>query len=834
MQSPRNSRNNGGQRRQHKPVVLITGGAGNIGTALIEAMQERYAVISLDRVDQPGADESYIFDLTSPDSIELALRKMADDFGPKVASVIHLAAYFDFTGEESPLYQAVNVEGTRNLLRALQSLQVEQFVYSGTMLVHRPGEPGVPTTERTPVEPKWAYPKSKARTEEVIAEEHGDIPFVLLHLAGLYNKTTAVPTLSQQIARIYERAPKAHAYSGSLDTGQAFVHQDDMVDAFVRTLDRRGELPTDTTILIGEEEAVSYGELQSLIGKEIHGEEEWDTFVVPKPVASAGAWLQEKSEPLVPDDFDAGEKPFIRPFMIDMADDHYELDTSRARTLLGWSASHTIRDGIRTLVESLKNDPVGWYEANGITPPAWLTAAQEKRENPEEVRARAEEEFRKAHRQFRWAGFLNMAAGTWLMTSPPVLGYESTWMVWSDVLSGALITVLSFLTLSWRLSLLRWAVALCGIWVMFAPLVFWAPTAAAYHNGTIIGMLVFALAALARPAPGVSMIAATTGPTVPPGWDFTPSSWFQRMPIIVLAFVGLYVSRYLTAYQLGHIDSVWDPFFAGSLQNPKNGTEEIITSSVSKAWPVPDAGIGALTYMLEILTGIIGSSRRWRTMPWLVVLFGIMIVPLGVVSITFIVIQPIVIGTWCTLCLIAAAAMVIQIPYSIDELVATGQFLVRRKRAGRPVLLIFFTGDTDEGDDRTPADDFSMPPGAMVRDMLGGGVNVPWTLAASVAIGIWLMFTRLTLGSDGFLADADHFIGALVITVAVTAMAEIARPLRFLNALFGMALAMIPFVAGANLLQSVSGVVCGLALIALSIPRGKVNHRYGKWNRLLV
>ena len=49
-------------------------------------------------------------------------------------------------------------------------------------------------------------------------------------------------------------------------------------------------------------------------------------------------------------------------------------------------------------------------------------------------------------------------------------------------------------------------------------------------------------------------------------------------------------------------------------------------------------------------------------MPWLVLLFGLMIVPLGVVSITFIVIQPILIGTWCTLCLIAAAAMLIQIP----------------------------------------------------------------------------------------------------------------------------------------------------------------------------
>src|SRR5690606_20755358 len=115
-----------------------------------------------------------------------------------------------------------------------------------------------------------------------------------------------------------------------------------------------------------------------------------------------------------------------------------------------------------------------------------------------------------------------------------------------------------------------------------------------------------------------------------------------------------------------------------------------------EAWPVPDAGVGALTYALEILTGLMGSTKRWRTMPWLVLLFGFMIVPLGAVSITFIIIQPILLDTWCTLCLVAAAAMLIQIPYSFDELVATCAFLYRRHQAGRPLLKILFSGDTDK------------------------------------------------------------------------------------------------------------------------------------------
>ena len=823
-----------GGKGNGKPLVLITGAAGDIGSALIAKLRAHYRVVGLDLAGKEADCELFEVDLSSPESVELALGRLEEEHGRTIASVIHLAAYFDFTGEEHPLYEKVNVEGTRNLLRALQRLDVAQFVYSGTMLVHRPAVPGNPIDEQAPIEPKWAYPKSKARAEAVIREEHGSIPYVLLHLAGLYDERTAVPTLSAQIRRIWERDPKAHLYSGSLDTGQSFIHKDDMIDAFVRTVDRRETLPADTTILVGEPEAASYRTLQNEIGRLIHGEADWRTYHVPKTLAATGAWLEEKSEPVVPDDFDQGEKPFIRPFMVEMADDHYELDIGRARELLGWEPEHFILDTLPALIGSLKADPLAWYRANGITPPPWLEAADARGEKPEELRVRAETAYRRAHDRNLWAAFLNIGLGAWLITSPPTLGHQSALMTWSDVVAGLLVMALGCVSLSWRLGIARWLLAAVGLWVMAAPLLFWTPSAAAYLNGTLVGALVFGLAVLPRPAPGVGILAATTGPTVPPGWDYSPSSWFQRIPIILLAFVGLYVSRYMAAYQLDHIDGVWEPFFQGAADDARNGTEEIITSPVSEAWPVPDAGLGALTYLLEILTGIIGSSRRWRTMPWLVVLFGIMIVPLGVVSITFIVIQPIVLGTWCTLCLIAAAAMVVQIPYSVDELIATGQFLRRRKRAGRPILRVFLFGDTDEGDDRSGEDSFAQPASAIIRDMLGGGVSVPWTLAASVLIGGWLMLTRLTLGTTGVMADADHLIGALVVTTSVAAMAEAARPLRFVNVLFGMALVIVPFVAETTLAQTGAGVLAGLALIALSVPRGAIRHHYGGWDRILV
>jgi hypothetical protein len=116
------------------------------------------------------------------------------------------------------------------------------------------------------------------------------------------------------------------------------------------------------------------------------------------------------------------------------------------------------------------------------------------------------------------------------------------------------------------------------------------------------------------------------------------------LPIVALGLIGFVIARQLTAYQLGHVDGVWEPFFHG--EAGRNGTETIITSDVSKAWPIADAGLGAVSYMFEVLMGVMGDRRRWRTMPWMVMAFGIVVVPLGVVSIYFIIIQPIVIGTF--------------------------------------------------------------------------------------------------------------------------------------------------------------------------------------------
>lgn len=348
-----------------KPPVIVTGSSGLSGHAVIKCLAGRYRMIGFDRPGiphPPPEAENVPVDLTDDASVAAGVAHVRERYGESVASVIHLAAYYDFSGEPSNKYETVTVQGTGRLLNALSALQVEQFIFSSTMLVHAPCAPGEKIDEDSPLDPKWDYPKSKVQTEALLRVLHGQTPLVILRVAGVYDdKCHSIP-IAHQIQRIYERRLIGRVFPGDIRTGQAFVHLDDVAGAIVRCVDRRGELPPETVMLIGEDQTFSYEQLQRELGRLIHGEP-WQTRTIPKALAKAGAWVQDK----IP-----GEEPFIKPWMIDLADDHYALKITRAQTLLGWSPTRSLYSTLGKMADGLKACPAEFYETNDLQiPEAW-------------------------------------------------------------------------------------------------------------------------------------------------------------------------------------------------------------------------------------------------------------------------------------------------------------------------------------------------------------------------------------------------------------------------------------------------------------------------------
>lgn len=343
-----------------KSTVLITGSEGLIGDRVVVNLSTQHDVAGFDIArpwKHPELEDFIDCDLTKDKSVAHALETLRERHGNCLASVIHLAAYYDFSGAPSPLYRDLTIEGTRRLLRGLQSFEVEQFVFASTLLVMKPSEDDEPIRETSPMEPAWEYPQSKLATERVIAQERGKIRAVILRVSGVYDEDCNSVPISQQISRIYERMLESYFFPGDASKGQAFVHLDDLADCFQRVVERRRELADFEVFLIAEPDVMNYEELQDSIGELIH-DKEWPTIRIPKIVAKAGAWAQ--------DALTQEEDTFIKPWMIDLADQHYPVAIGKARKKLGWDPKRRLRDTLPEMIERLKRDPKRWYEENKL------------------------------------------------------------------------------------------------------------------------------------------------------------------------------------------------------------------------------------------------------------------------------------------------------------------------------------------------------------------------------------------------------------------------------------------------------------------------------------
>jgi hypothetical protein len=159
--------------------------------------------------------------------------------------------------------------------------------------------------------------------------------------------------------------------------------------------------------------------------------------------------------------------------------------------------------------------------------------------------------------------------------------------------------------------------------------------------------------------------AGDHGP-VPPGFSSNPTSYRKRALLAVLALIGLLDATYLTLYQWDAWP-VWDPFFDAS-------------TVLDFSAPVPDALAGVAAYGAELLLLALGGRDRWQRLPWACLALGAVLSIGAVVSVCLIIVQPTIVGAWCTLCLLSAVISLVLFFLGIDEGRAAWQH-VRRELA---------------------------------------------------------------------------------------------------------------------------------------------------------
>jgi uncharacterized membrane protein len=172
----------------------------------------------------------------------------------------------------------------------------------------------------------------------------------------------------------------------------------------------------------------------------------------------------------------------------------------------------------------------------------------------------------------------------------------------------------------------------------------------------------------------------------PAPWNYNPSSWRQRGAVACLAILAFAISTYMALYQWRVIDGVWDPIFGTQSQRVLDSD---VSERMQRWFGIPDAALGAIAYLSDAIFALAGSTRRWQFRPWLVILFGLDVIPLGLVSAILVLMQATIVGYWCFLCLVTAAISLLLVWLAYDEVWSSVLYLRRVWRKTRNARLLW-------------------------------------------------------------------------------------------------------------------------------------------------
>jgi UDP-glucose 4-epimerase len=159
---------------QAKPTILVTGGAGYIGSHAVLALQRAgYSVIVLDNLEY--GHRELVEDILKVELVvgDISDRTILDKLFAthNIAAVVHLAAYIA-VGEsvsDPAKYYRNNVSGTLTLLEAMVAAEVTKIVFASTCSIF--GMPKqVPMTEDHPQDPINPYATTKWMVERMLAD----------------------------------------------------------------------------------------------------------------------------------------------------------------------------------------------------------------------------------------------------------------------------------------------------------------------------------------------------------------------------------------------------------------------------------------------------------------------------------------------------------------------------------------------------------------------------------------------------------------------------------------------------------------------------------------
>ncbi len=344
--------------------IIVTGASGFLGRLLVQMLRRRHRIVALDRRPMSEAEmaghpnvEWYQVDLTDREALRDTVACIRA--GGRVHVLIHLAAYYDFTGDEHSEYQRTNVDAMRSLLDASRTLGLEHFIFASSIAACPFSSPGRPINEATPPFGSHIYARTKRAGEEMLADYTDSFSPLIVRFAAMFSDWCEYPPLQVMLDTWLSGGWNSRILAGRGESAIPYLHVRDGGIFMMRLLERRHQLDPMEVLIASEDGAVSHRELFLAVTN--HSDRPLRRPIhLPRPLCRPGIWVRDLVGRAL------GSRPFERPWMADYVDRRMEIDASRTRARLAWSP--TLRLSVLTrmpfLIEHRRENPLEWYRRN--------------------------------------------------------------------------------------------------------------------------------------------------------------------------------------------------------------------------------------------------------------------------------------------------------------------------------------------------------------------------------------------------------------------------------------------------------------------------------------
>ena len=349
---------------EHLPRLVVTGASGFTGRHLLDAIKHDYRIFGLARRSQARA-RAPVHENISWDQVDVGdrphLTRVFERIGHGGGAdiVIHLAAHYDFTGEDHPEYWRTNVDGMRNVLEGCKVLGPKLVVFASSVAACEFPKPGDALTESSAADGRVTYAVTKRIGEEMLREYRGHFPSCIVRFAAMFSDWCEYPPLFMFLSKWLSDAWDRKILGGAGEFGIPYLHVGDAVRIITRILDRAAAIEPGEVFIASPDGSIPVRALfEAATAYERESPEKY--LYLPRPVCALGMLMRDMMGQLT------GNRPFERPWMARYIDRQLTVDANRTRSRLEWEPRQRllILRRMPFLLENRRADALRWHRVN--------------------------------------------------------------------------------------------------------------------------------------------------------------------------------------------------------------------------------------------------------------------------------------------------------------------------------------------------------------------------------------------------------------------------------------------------------------------------------------